>query len=78
MKDSADRIQVGLKIYKICHVPLSGKRRRSIREDVGFVQHVNEEKKPVLCVRLAVWHLAKLRVSANITQRKITKDVRKI
>lgn len=78
MKDAADRIQEGLKIYKIFHVPLREKREAFHPEGAGFVQRINEEKKPVLFVRLAVWHFAKLRVSANITtRRKITEEVHK-
>jgi hypothetical protein len=38
---------------------------------------MNEEKKQVVFVRLAVWHFAKLRFSANITRRKITSQGRK-
>jgi hypothetical protein len=47
-------------------------------EGVKFVQHINEERKPVLCVRLPVWHFAKLHVLINVPQRKITDQVRKM
>jgi hypothetical protein len=77
MKDSAGRIQDGLKIYKMFHVLLSDKRRARHPESVGFVQPINEGNKPALRVRLSVWHFAKLRVSASITRRKITEEVRK-
>jgi hypothetical protein len=53
------------------------KRNVQHRESVEFVQHVNEEKKPVLHVWLVVWHFAKLHVPANITQRRITEQVHK-
>jgi hypothetical protein len=56
VKDEADRIQDGLNIYKMFHVPLSAKRKAWHTEGVGFVQRINEEKRPVLFVRLAVWH----------------------
>jgi hypothetical protein len=52
MKESADRIQDGLKIYKMFHVPLSEKRNARHPEVVGFVQRINEGKKPALCVYL--------------------------
>jgi hypothetical protein len=54
VKDAADRIQYGLKIYKMFHVPLSEKRRAWHPESVGFVQYIKEENKPVLFVRIAV------------------------
>jgi hypothetical protein len=69
VKDAADRIQDGLKIYKVFHVPLSEKRKAWHPETVGFVQSINEEKKQVLFLRVAVWQFAKLRVSAKITQK---------
>jgi hypothetical protein len=76
--DAADRIQDRLKIYKMFLVSLSEKRKARHPESVGFVQRINEEKKPVLFVRLALWHFAKLRISANITQRKSLKSYAKI
>jgi hypothetical protein len=69
VKDTADRIQDGLKIYKMFHVPLSEKRKAWHPETVGFVQYINEENKPVLFVRIGVWQFAKLHVSAKITQK---------
>jgi hypothetical protein len=37
----------------------------------------NEEKKPVLCAWVVVWHFGKLYVLASTTWRKITKQVHK-
>jgi len=76
--DAADRIQDGLKIYKTFIVPLSKKRKAPHPEGLGFVQRINEEKKPLLFVRLVLWHFVKLRVSTNITQRKSLKRYAKI
>jgi len=45
-------------------------------ETVGFVQYINEENKPVLFVRIAVWQFAKLRVLAK-SHKKITEEGRK-
>jgi hypothetical protein len=33
-------------------------------------QSINEGKKSVVCVKLAVWHFAKLHVAMNTTQKK--------
>jgi hypothetical protein len=56
---------------------LKNKRKKRSGECVQVVQNTNEEKKPVLYARLAVWNLAKLSVSSNITRRKITQQIGK-
>jgi hypothetical protein len=49
--DPATRLWGGFEIHKMVHVPPSKKKRKVIRqESVEFAQHINEEKKPVLCV----------------------------
>jgi hypothetical protein len=74
VKDPADRVWGGQKNIKhlMFHRVKKGDARH--REGVEFVQHRNKERKPVSCIRLAVWHFAKLRVSANITRRKVTEQ----
>ena len=74
VKERADRLQHGLTKHKMVQVPTEKKEEQD-RECVQVVQNTNEEKKPVLYARLAVWHFAKLRVSSNITRRKITQQV---
>jgi len=75
VKEQADRLQGGFRTYKMFQVPPTEKRKERHGECVQVVQNTNEEKKPVLYARLAVWHFAKLRVSSNITPRKITQQV---
>ena len=45
------------------------------QEGVEFVQYKNEERKPVVCLQLVVWHFEKLRVLVNITRKEITKHL---
>jgi hypothetical protein len=54
---------------KVVHVPPSEKNESMIFRGVEFVQYINKEKKPVLCVQLAVCHFAKQHVSGNIAQK---------
>jgi hypothetical protein len=53
-------------------------KERGVRPwaNVILFQQINEEKEPVFIVGLVVWHFAKLRVSANATRRKTTKNVK--
>jgi hypothetical protein len=46
-------------------------------EGVEFIQHMNEERKPAVYVRLVMRQFEKFCVSANITWRKITQQVHK-
>lgn len=45
------------------------------QEGVEFVQYKNEERKPVVCLQLVVWHFEKFRVLANIIRKEITKHL---
>jgi hypothetical protein len=51
----------GFEVHKMVHVPPSKKRKVQHQESVEYAQHINE-KKPVLCVRVVVWHFTKLLV----------------
>jgi hypothetical protein len=53
------------------------KKREWSWENKKYAQQMNQEKNAVSHVQLVVQHVAKLRVLANITWRKITKQVHK-
>jgi len=77
VKEPADRLQDGLRKHNMFQVPSTEKREERHGEGLQVVQNTNEENKPVLYARLAVWHFAKLRSPSNITSGKITQQVGK-
>jgi hypothetical protein len=76
VKDPANRLDGGLKIHKMVHVPPSNKKKNgAMRKCRVYAKHKMRKKKQVSFVQAVVGLSANFHVSTFITQRKIIKKV---